>query len=322
MRYLRKNSGITLIALVITIIVLLILAAVALNIITRGNIIENANNAVDEYNRNVGNDQNLINEIDELLSQYMNGASSGGEATPTPISEQKAPAELQEGEWVKYDTGDTSVGTNGIITCRVLYNDTDHGIQLIAMQAVGEDITLGGSTSTTAIASYTDAISILNTEAENYINPIYTYDARCVGSVPTVGNGIFTLKNSEEPGPFTFKSNQVYVPNTDTNYATDWTQMGSLGTSTENIQNISANYWLASRNVYLDTYSYTLDLRCVSNSGNLGLCGLLEHYSNRDDGFSYNKALRPCFSLKPNIKVITEGGKDGTTEATAYTLAP
>ncbi len=72
----RNNSGITLIALVITIILLLILAGVALNTITRGNIIENANNAVDKYNRNTGDDQNLINEVDELLSQYGDGGET------------------------------------------------------------------------------------------------------------------------------------------------------------------------------------------------------------------------------------------------------
>ncbi len=82
---LRKNSGITLIALIITIIVLLILAGVALNTITRGNIIENANNAVNKYNNNSGDDQNLINEIDSLLSQYSNGGNlSTPNHQPTP----------------------------------------------------------------------------------------------------------------------------------------------------------------------------------------------------------------------------------------------
>ena len=50
----KKEKGITLIALIITIIVLLILAGVALNtLFGEGSIIGNAQNAVDEYNKKV-----------------------------------------------------------------------------------------------------------------------------------------------------------------------------------------------------------------------------------------------------------------------------
>ncbi len=66
----KGQKGVTLVALVITIIVLLILAGVALATITRGNIIENANNAVTKYNAESGKDQNLINDIDNLLQKY------------------------------------------------------------------------------------------------------------------------------------------------------------------------------------------------------------------------------------------------------------
>ena len=66
----KGQKGVTLVALVITIIVLLILAGVALATITRGNIIENANNAVTKYNSESVKDQNLINDIDNLLQKY------------------------------------------------------------------------------------------------------------------------------------------------------------------------------------------------------------------------------------------------------------
>lgn len=64
----RKEKGITLIALIITIIVLLILAGVALNtLFGEGSIIGNAQNAVDEYNKKVEEERLALEEIEEYL---------------------------------------------------------------------------------------------------------------------------------------------------------------------------------------------------------------------------------------------------------------
>ena len=73
---LKKEKGITLIALVITIIVLLILAIVTIRIITNENIIGHANNAVTAYN------EAQINEIAQLtwveqLMQTKGGSAAG-----------------------------------------------------------------------------------------------------------------------------------------------------------------------------------------------------------------------------------------------------
>ena len=63
-----SKSGITLIALVITIIILLILAGVALATLTgQGNIIKNAEDAVGKYNNSVNGEQWLLNEIEIFL---------------------------------------------------------------------------------------------------------------------------------------------------------------------------------------------------------------------------------------------------------------
>ena len=74
MRLTKDQKAITLIALVITIIVLLILAGVALATLT-GNtsIIDNANNAVERYNASAGNDQNVINQVENLFAKYLGG---------------------------------------------------------------------------------------------------------------------------------------------------------------------------------------------------------------------------------------------------------
>ena len=79
----RVKSGITLIALVITIIVLLILAGVALATLTgQGNIIGNAENAVGKYNNSVASEQQLLNEIEKYFQNYLEGGNEGNPPTP------------------------------------------------------------------------------------------------------------------------------------------------------------------------------------------------------------------------------------------------
>lgn len=69
---LKGQKGITLVALVITIIVLLILAGVALATLSgQGNIIGNAENAVNQYQNTAGADQNIINTVDNMLQKYL-----------------------------------------------------------------------------------------------------------------------------------------------------------------------------------------------------------------------------------------------------------
>ena len=64
----KKQRGITLIALIITIIVLLILAGVALNsIFGQGSLIGNAQNAVDEYNKKVEEEKLALEQLEEYF---------------------------------------------------------------------------------------------------------------------------------------------------------------------------------------------------------------------------------------------------------------
>ena len=78
----KKINGITLIALVITIIVLLILAGVALATLTgQGNIIGNAENAVGKYNEEVSTEQKTLNAIEKFFMEKFaskNGTYYGG----------------------------------------------------------------------------------------------------------------------------------------------------------------------------------------------------------------------------------------------------
>ena len=68
----KGQKGVTLVALVITVIVLLILAGVALATISGNNsVIDNANYAVTQYKQDAYNDQNIINGVDNLFKKYL-----------------------------------------------------------------------------------------------------------------------------------------------------------------------------------------------------------------------------------------------------------
>ena len=110
----------------------------------------------------------------------------------------------------------------------------------------------------------------MNNTAEKYINEKYATDARCVGSVPTVENGVFINKNSETAAPFTMLftyngSTTINSKGTDTNYITDNAQLEIF-----NLWDTKEAYWLASRSVYSTSTDCTFNLRTVNATGTLG----------------------------------------------------
>ena len=116
---LKRKNGITLIALIITIIVLLILAGVALATLTgQGNIIGNAENAVGKYNNSVVKEQELLNEIEKYFQNHING----GNIDDGKEDEKQDPIE-QESEW------NESVQTPEIMAGMTpMYWSTDGGV--------------------------------------------------------------------------------------------------------------------------------------------------------------------------------------------------
>ena len=70
MNKLKKEKGITLVALIITIVVLLILAAVAIGTVRDSDIIEYAKNAAGSYNQVKNNELSEIQSAEDLLKQY------------------------------------------------------------------------------------------------------------------------------------------------------------------------------------------------------------------------------------------------------------
>ena len=207
-----------------------------------------------------------------------------------------------------------------MITCRVLYTaSSKYGLQIISDKNV-ENITLSleGMTFEEGRENYNNAIETLNNAAEKYINPEYATDARCVGSMPTVENGVFVDKNSETAGPttlqFTYKgSTSIDCKGTDNNYMADQMQMQNL-----DIWARGEEYWLASRIVDSSSSRCTFSIRTVNLAGNLSsgfLCNVNSSGSYPNE-LKIN-GLRPCFLLKNDITITTG---DGKTEDTAYII--
>ena len=97
----KKNKGITLVALIITIIVLLILAGVSLSFVFNGGILDKAQLAVNKYQESSVNEQEILNSIDKYLSEEI-GGSSGGEEPENPDSTPEEPEQdgIQVGDVV------------------------------------------------------------------------------------------------------------------------------------------------------------------------------------------------------------------------------
>lgn len=68
---LKGQNGITLVALVITVIILLILAAVAMSMITGNDgLFEKANNAATKYNESAQNEKNEMDQLMNYANKY------------------------------------------------------------------------------------------------------------------------------------------------------------------------------------------------------------------------------------------------------------
>ncbi|MCI9087914.1 MAG: hypothetical protein HFJ32_05135 [Clostridia bacterium] len=87
------TTGITLVALVVTIVVLLILAGITIMYtIGENSIFKKAQEAKDKTAEAIKNEQEYMNEVDNMVDKYMNGIGNGGEPdTPT------------ENPWAKID---------------------------------------------------------------------------------------------------------------------------------------------------------------------------------------------------------------------------
>ena len=274
--------------------------------------------------------------FENTINNIIDGTgNSGGSGTDTPELPENALKRIAEpGDYVKYDTGIEGIGDNqdGILTFRVLYNDETNGLQIISDKNV-ENVTLGTegddlSAWQASMNDYNNAIETLNQKAEYYAtNSPYALDGRCVGSVPTVGtDGIFTAKNTEVKGTYSIPDDWTLPSGwtsrdtgcqkwSDTNHETDYNTMEALEDSGAiEILETGEYYWLASRRVVSGTF-YMWNVMTGGTLYSRYLCYVNSEGNQR--GITGKLGLRPCISLKSDIKVIAGDGKEA---GTAYEL--
>ncbi len=221
--------------------------------------------------------------------------------------------ELEAGDYVYYyDKNNTRR------ECVVLYDaSSGYGVQIITMETL-EEINLGngrgsgqGSGSTDAIDferaidSYNSAITTLNTRAEAYRNTTYSSSARSVGSVPNNKNA--------ESGYYTItifnSSYNEKIKGGDNNYKMDEEQMEKLGIQYTTNQK---SYWLASRELneiaHLDTINFDVRDFYVGDIWYSWYMGYID-LGDEIESLSFNRGLRPVFTLKPEIKITGGTGE-------------
>ena len=99
----RKTIGITLIALVVTIIVLLILAGITISLVFGPNgVVKKAQEAANKTNEAVINEQAQMNDVSSTIENMLNGVGGGSSETPEePLPEgavQFSPVEWENGQ--------------------------------------------------------------------------------------------------------------------------------------------------------------------------------------------------------------------------------
>ena len=304
----KDVKGITLLALVITIIILLILAGIAINLsFGEGGVLSETKEAVNAWTKGEEDEKSELTK----LGNEMKGIRE--ELIPPKVEG------LKEGDYVKYKAGNN--GEQGEIMCKVLYTaDSEYGLQIAAINSV-EEITLGVYTTNWSEArdAYNNLVKTLNEKAEEYINPIYTENGENgVKGARCIGNPIKMEDKNEEATKET-----VILPDPSWD---SWTKPDGWKDGDTGCLELSS--------VVEGNQGYVcLPARCLEvNDTNFYFEAYFQIGENRylrqplilvrkDGQWSprtiKDKGFIPVLSLKPNVKLIKG---DGATKETAYEL--
>ncbi len=199
---------------------------------------------------------------------------------------------LKPGIYVKYDT----TSYNG--SWRVLSNDG------INVELISDDIVENKTISNDD--GYKNAVSMLNTVANKYLNNTYAISARSVGATSASSASI---TNSLE------FNHSNYTDLTDYEFYKDFEKMLYSDTY---FTSSGKHYWLASR------YSYKKLDYCAYNIRSIGEIGYWDNNClflvlNNNTSYvdSYTLGVRPVITLKSTLKVLSGSG----TKASPYILA-
>ena len=175
MSKLKNNKGITLVALIITIIVLLILATVSIRLVMNGGIIDKSKNAVDKYSNEEIMEQIKLAYQEYQMSQY----------TDNPLTLQQA-MDKAFGEGVATVSGDATNGykvkvkgivyplsANGTVEEGLPDGKVKYGDQILG---IGDQVNYDPTLNATGITTYT-SYSTTNASADKNDGRTSGYDS-------------------------------------------------------------------------------------------------------------------------------------------------
>jgi len=364
-----RNKGITLIALVITVIVLLILAGISISMLsgdnsilskagdareeTRGATVKeeidlwNFTNLTDNFSKTTTETKNAF--LDRLENQNLITSEEktklasgetiviGNKQIALKDEEKVDASSLVEGDLINYYYDVTKLP----IPCVVLYNDNEHGLQVVSIDSVREVILgygeegqdpkaveefakgtptgYGTSEFEKSRWSYNHAIQTLNGYAKDYLGEI-SLSARCVGSL--TGNVIYeedeTTDMYEADSSYTYfedyngklknGDNNVNFDR-DNNSNEDIRKMNSLG-----IIKAEKDYFIASRKVSSLSSLSQFSIRYIPSTGgnifSFNLCSVSSGHNEPVWTDSIKKGIRLIFNLKKDIKIEKIGHQD------------
>lgn len=324
MMKIQKKKGISLIVLVIAIVIMIILAAAILLSLKANGVFSRAEEArksteianvkeralIDIQNWQMARNgidttvntpemvQQILNDANTEENRYYSGFTDTGITTPSGYELayeelynakigmiSKPVEELVVGDRVYYDTGNTSIGNEGIIECTVLYdkayneeNGTNYGVQIISSDIIKDSngntvkVTFNGTGFNKMQTVYNNALTTLYNKAQEYLNDTYVSSARCVGSDPADpdwDDGYYTKEIAEEKGEYKSFLDSYYgkLKNMDEKYITDFTQMDKIESKIT-----TDSYWLASRDIVYtsEELKFRFKIRYLSvKSGNV-----------------------------------------------------
>lgn len=225
---------------------------------------------------------------------YTSAIQPGGYIAYTPTAKTFTMTTAQTGY-----SADQSFNTSDYTGLwRVLYNDAEHGLQLISADSVGE-LYLSGN------VGYNKVVETLNAFSANYENTALSESSRIVGTNPTnpvdqaTGNVQFSVEfnGSKDSG----------LRTADTTYTEDYQAMSLL-----EMQDIKGYYWLGSRKEYHDSEVGYFSIYTMSNGGNVEYRRMVDIYANLESGknlyeYEYAYGMRPIVVFSKDAIGVTSG---------------
>ncbi len=307
----QEKGSITLFVLISMIFFLMFLVGMyMLSATAEKGVIEEQARIKEIYEQGINDIDNVYATLDNDSKKYLKDVVKPGDYIQYILEEKTfniTPEQAGQDNEQEFNTSDYK----GL--WQVLYNDNEHGLQIISETSVAT-LTLGYNTTNNEIAkekvkvAYNNIVNTLNNFCKNYINIAYTkdaYSARCVGSNPITPEDVIANDETEK-----FKWNNVDsgFKVKDDNYLIDYNAMKESKNRNEN-GIVQEDCWLASRHVYSADDGANFNVRFIIDENNQygrSICAI------SPSGYlvtsSHSKGVRPVITLKNNIQTDSGDG--------------